>query len=159
MPLPLFTSLLLAQGFTNGLRTLTPVAVLCWGARFGWYSFAHTPFVFLAHPVSLAVFSILAIGELIGDKLPKTPSRVSLFPLIGRAVFGAGTGGALAAVAGASLPLGIVVGLVGAMVGAYSGFLLRRAITTPRGSLPDMPVALVEDAIAIGGALFVASRF
>ncbi len=158
MPIALLASLVFVLGLLNGLRTLTPVAVLCWGAHLGWFPLAHTAFAFLAHPVSLIVFSLLAVGELIGDKLPKTPSRVSLFPLIGRGVFGAGCGAALATIAGAALPVGILLGAVGAVVGAYSGFLLRRTLTRP-GRLPDFPVALVEDAIAIGGAFFIVSRF
>ena len=158
MPLPLLASLIFALGFVNGLRTLTPVAALCWGAHLGWYSLAHTPFAFLAHPVSLAVFSILAIGELIGDKLPKTPARVETFPLVGRTAFGAACGAALAVVAGTGLLLGAVLGGVGAVVGAYAGYLLRRTLTT-RGGLADLPVALVEDVIALGGAFFVVSRF
>lgn len=158
MPFPLLASLIFALGFTNGLRTLTPVAVLCWGAHLKWFPFAHTPFAFLAHPVSLIVFTLLAIGELIGDKLPKTPSRVSAFPLIGRAAFGGACGAALATLAGATLLIGIVLGAVGALIGAYAGFLLRRTLTQP-GKLPDLPIALVEDVIAIGGAVFVVSRF
>ncbi len=158
MPLPLLASLLFVLGFVNGLRTLTPVAALCWGAHLQWFSLAHTPFAFLASPISLVVFSVLAVGELIGDKLPKTPSRVSPFPLIGRIVFGAGCGAALATVAGMSLFVGVLAAGAGAVVGAYAGFLLRRALTGP-GRLPDLPVALVEDVITIGGAFFVVSRF
>ena len=158
MPLPLLASLLFVLGFVNGLRTLTPVAALCWGAHLHWFSLAHTPFAFLANPISLVIFTVLAVGELIGDKLPKTPSRVTTFPLIGRVVFGAGCGAALAAVAGMSLFVGVLSAGVGAVVGAYSGFLLRRALTRP-SRLPDLPIALVEDVVAIGGAFFVVSRF
>ncbi|RRA47336.1 DUF4126 family protein [Acidipila sp. EB88] len=158
MPLPLLAALIFAFGCFNGLRTLTPAAALCWGAHLGWFSFAHTPFAFLDHPASLIIFSLLAIGEWIGDKLPNTPSRVTTFPLISRAVFGGACGAALATLAGAGLFVGLVMGAVGAIVGSYAGFLLRRAMTR-RGGLPDLPVALVEDLIAIGGSFFVASRF
>lgn len=158
MPLPLLASLIFVLGFVNGLRTLTPVAVLCWGAHLGWFSLAHTPFFFLASPISLIVFTVLALGEYIGDKLPKTPSRVSAFPLIGRIVFGGACGAVLTVIAGASLFLGVLVGAAGAVVGAYSGFLLRRSLTKS-GRLPDLPVALVEDAITLLGAFFVVSRF
>ncbi len=158
MPPPLLFSLIFVLGFANGLRTLTPVAALCWGARLHWYSLAHTPFAFLAHPVSLVVFTVLAIGEWIGDKLPKTPSRVTAFPLVGRLVFGAGTGAALAALGGAALVLGGVLGGVGAVVGSYAGYLVRRALTV-RAGLPDLPVALVEDVVAVGVSFFVVSRF
>ena len=158
MPLPLFASLVLSLGVVNGLRTLTAVAVLCWGSRLGWYSFAHTPFFFLSHPVSLGVFTVLAVGELIGDKLPKTPSRIGLFPLTGRTAFGAATGAAVASLAGLSLVLGGILGGIGALLGSFAGFLLRRSLTKGAG-LPDLPVALVEDAVAIGGAVFIISRF
>ncbi len=156
--MPLLASLILVLGFVNGLRTMTPVAVLCWGAHFGWFSFAHTPFAFLGNIVSLVLFTLLALGELIGDKLPKTPSRVTAFPLMARAVFGAGCGAALATLAGTTLVLGIVLGGVGAVVGAYSGFLTRKALTS-RAGLPDLPVALAEDLLTIGVAFFVVSRF
>ena len=158
MPLALLISLVLALGFLNGLRTLTPAAVLCWGARLHWYSFAHTPFAFLAHPVTLWIFTALAIGELIGDKLPQTPARTSPPGLISRIFFGAGSGAALTALAAAPLLLGAVVGATGAVVGAYLGYLVRRALTV-RAGLPDLPIALLEDAIAVGGAFFIVSRF
>ena len=158
MPPPLLFSLIFVLGFANGLRTLTPIAVLCWGAHFHWYSLVHTPFSFLSHPVSLIIFTVLALGELIGDKLPKTPSRITAFPLIGRVIFGAGAGAALAAIGGAALAVGGVLGAVGAIAGAYGGYFVRRTITS-RGGVPDLPIALVEDVIAIGASFFVVSRF
>jgi uncharacterized membrane protein len=158
MPLPLLAALIFVLGFVNGLRTLTPVAVICWGAHLGWFSLAHTPFAFLASPISLIVFTLLALGEYIGDKLPKTPARITTFPLIGRVVFGGGCGAAIAVIAGASLFVGVLMGGIGAVVGAYSGYLLRRSLTS-NGRLPDLPVALVEDAITLAGAFFVVSRF
>ena len=176
MPAPLLLSLIFILGFVNGLRTLTPVAVLCWGAHLGWFSLAHTPFFFLAHPISLIVFTVLALGEYIGDKLPKTPSRVSAFPLAGRVAFGAACGAVLATIAGATSTstaqdafqghlqfgapffLSILVGGAAALVGSYAGFLLRRSLTRGAG-LPDFPIAFAEDAVALGGAFFVVSRF
>ncbi len=157
MPLTTFASLVLANGFLNGLRTLTPVAVLCWGARLGWLPLGQTPFKFLTHPVSLGIFSALAVGELIGDKLPKTPPRTDLFPVIGRFCFGAGVGAALASVAHKPLWLGLLGG-VGAVAGTFFGFHARRYLTKAKG-LPDLPIALAEDVLAVGGAFAIASRF
>ncbi len=158
MQLTTFASLTLGFGFLNGLRTLTPVAVLCWGTRLGWLPLGQTPFSFLTHPVSLGVFTALAAGELIGDKLPKTPPRTDAFPLLARCGFGAGVGTVLASVAGRPLWLGGLLGGVAAIAGAFAGFYARRALTKGAG-LPDLPVALAEDALAIGGAFLIVSRF
>jgi uncharacterized membrane protein len=162
MPFTLMVSLVLALGFFNGLRTLTPVAVLCWALHFHWISLTHTPFAFLANIISLIVFTVLAIGELIGDKLPKTPSRLSAPGMIGRIVFGAGVGAALLFAAGAPSGTpwiaGLGLGAIGAVVGAYVGYSVRRMLTH-RAKLPDFPIALLEDLIAIGGSFFVISRF
>ncbi len=158
MPIALLFSLLLALGFFNGLRTLTPVAVLCWGVHLHWFSLAHTPFAFLASHISLWVFTLLAFAELVADKLPMTPARTRAAGFIGRTVFGAGCAAAMATVAGAPLALGLVAGLVGGVVGMYTGYFARRGLTTQAG-LPDFPIALLEDAIAIGGAFFIVSRF
>ena len=157
MPLAAFASSILGIGFFNGLRTLTPVAVLCWGARLGWLPLGQTPFKFLTHPVSLGVFTALAAGELIGDKLPKTPPRTDLVPLLGRFSFGTGVGAALASVAGKPVWWGLLGGAA-AIAGSFAGFHARRALTKQAG-LPDLPVALAEDALAIGGSFLLASRF
>ena len=158
MPLPLLLILILSLGIVAGLRSMTAPAVVCWASHFGWLSLSHSPLNFLTYKVSLVIFTLLALGEFIGDKLPNTPSRTSLFPLIARAVSGALAGAALVITAGASLAVGIVVGAVGAMLGSFLGYFLRRALTKSAG-LPDLPVALLEDLVAVGGGLFVASRF
>ena len=57
--------------------------------------------------VTAIVFSVLAVGEWIGDKLPNTPNRISLLPYLARLGFG---------------------GLVGAIAATGSGGGLRRAM-------------------------------
>ncbi len=172
MPLTTYASLVLGLGVLNGFRTLVPVAVLCWGARLHWFSFQQTPFAFLENPISIGVFSALALGELIGDKLPKTPPRTDLFPVIGRMAFAGACGAALAyalrespahvltghPTGQALLPAGIIAGALGALIGTFGGFHARRSLTKGAG-LPDLPVALIEDAVAVGGSLLIASRF
>jgi uncharacterized membrane protein len=141
---------------------MTAPALICWGAHPGpptaWLGLGGTPLAFLANPISLVIFTLLAIGEFIGDKLPKTPSRITLFPLAARAGSGALCGSALAVAASVPVAGGAVCGLVGAIVGAYAGYSVRRLLTS-RAGLPDLLIALVEDAVAIGGGLLVVSRF
>jgi uncharacterized membrane protein len=145
-------------GVVCGLRSLTAPALVCWGAYQGWLNLAGSPVAFLANLVSLIVFVLLAVGELIADKTSRIPRRTTLFPLIARIVLGGLCGTAFAVAGGASTGLGFVLGGVGGLTGAYAGYYARRA-ATDEGRLPDLPIAFLEDLIAIGGGFFLVSRF
>jgi uncharacterized membrane protein len=93
---------------------------------------------------------------LISDKLPKTPSRLKQPGFSIRIVTGAFCGLILATAASFSLIGGAVLGAIGAVAGSYLGYFVRSR-TTAKFGLPDLPVALVEDVICIGGSLLVAS--
>ena len=75
-------------GCLTGLRSLTPPAAVCWAAHLGWLHFEGTKLAFLGHPVTLIVFTLLALAELIADKLPSTPARTAPLGLIARIVLG-----------------------------------------------------------------------
>jgi uncharacterized membrane protein len=92
-----------------------------------------------------------AVGELIGDKLPNTPSRLSPSGLIGRLVSGGGVGSAIYRGAGRPSWQGAVAGAAGAFVGAFAGNRYR-AYAVKETGLPDLPFALAEDAVAVGSA-------
>jgi len=143
-------------GISAGLRSMMPLAVVAWAAR-GWPAVAGSALGFMAAPITGYVFAALAIGELIADKLPFIPSRLQPGPLGGRVISGALTG-AVAAIAMQGSP--IVAGLAGAiggLAGSFGGYAVRRGLTVDR-KLPDLPVALAEDLVAIGLALFAVSR-
>jgi uncharacterized membrane protein len=144
-------------GVIGGLRALTPPAVVCWGAYLGWLHFAGTPLGFIDHTVTLVIFTLLALGEIVNDKLPKTPARTSIPQLIPRALLGACAAAALAVSAGGGVVVAAILGIVGSLAGAFGGYNVRHAIVT-KANLPDLPVALVEDLIAIGGGLLIVSR-
>jgi uncharacterized membrane protein len=145
-------------GCVDGLRSLTGPAVVCWAAHLGWLHFAGTRLAFLDRPVTLIVFTLLAIGELVVDKLPGTPARTAPPGLITRIVLGGACGLAIATSAGISTLLATAVASVGAVVGAFAGYRIRRVIVS-QTRLPDLVVALAEDAIAIAGGFLVLSRF
>lgn len=142
-------------GFATGLRTMTPMAVLCWYAWMRAIPVEGTWAFWTAKPVTAIVFTVLAVGELIGDKLPKTPSRVSPGPLAARLVFG-GLVGAISAIAleGPGIE-GVVLGVVGAGIGSYVGFMLRRHLVSSF-DCADWKIAVPEDLIAIVCAIFAA---
>ncbi len=144
-------------GCVAGLRALTAPAVVCWGARLGWLRFADTSFAWVDHTITLALFTLAAIAEIINDKLPNTPARTSVPQLIPRVIFGGGSGAALAVAAGGSAIVGGCLGVIGALVGAFSGYQIRHALVT-QVNLPDYVVALLEDLLAVAGGLYVVSR-
>ena len=112
---------------------------------------------FLASKISLVVFSLLAMGELIADKLPFIPGRTQPGPLGARIVFGAICAAALCLSGGASLMLGAILGGLGGIAGAVAGYNYRRWLS--RGAkLPDLLIALLEDAVAVGGGLLLVSH-
>jgi uncharacterized membrane protein len=55
------------------------------------------PLALIGSIASVAIFTLLAIAELVADKLPKTPSRTSPPGLIARIVTGGLTGACVAA--------------------------------------------------------------
>jgi uncharacterized membrane protein len=144
-------------GGVCGLRSMAGPALVCWGVRLGWLSVFHSRLAWLAHPVALILFSLAAVSELVADKLPKIPTRILPGPLAVRMLSGALCAWALALSGQAGEIPGIVCGVVGAVTGAFGGYYLRRGIT--RGGVKDLPVALIEDLIAVGGGLLLISRF
>jgi uncharacterized membrane protein len=143
-------------GVVVGLRSLTAPAAVSWAARLGWLPLQNTGLAFLGFSVTPYIFSLCAIGELISDKLPKTPSRKAPPGFIARVVSGAFCGAALGAPSHAMFE-GLGAGIVGAVAGTFGGYEFRVRLVKATGG-NDLKVALLEDAIAIGGALLIVSR-
>src|SRR5436190_1012414 len=143
-------------GVVAGLRSMTPPAAVSWAARLGWLHLENTPLAFLGYAATPYILSLFAIWELINDKLPKTPSRKTLVPFTARVVTGAFSGAALGAPGGA-LAGGLVAGAVGGVAGTLAGYEFRRRLVKATGG-KDLPIALLEDAIAIGAAFWIVSR-
>ena len=144
-------------GFVDGLRSLTAPAIVCWAAHLGWLHFAGTKFAFVDHSSTLTVFTLLALIELVVDKLPNTPARTAPVGLIARIVLGGASGMALAAGAGISVSLAGLIAAGGAIAGAFAGYHFRRALVF-RAHLPDLVAAIAEDAITIAGGLLIVSH-
>lgn len=142
-------------GVIAGLRALMAPTIVSWGAGLGWFSLAGTPFNFMSSIITRCIFSFLALGELVNDKLPKTPSRKVPPQFIARVVSGAFSGAVLGA-ARQSLVGGLIAGAIGAVAGTLGGSAVRGALAKIAGK--DLPIALLEDLVAIFGALFIVSR-
>jgi uncharacterized membrane protein len=143
-------------GVIAGLRAMTAPAAVSWAARLGWLHLENTWFAFFGFSAAPYVFSALAIGELITDQLPKTPSRKVPMQFGARIVSGALCGAGMGAPGDAWVG-GALAGALGAIAATLGGYEFRSRLAKAVGK--DLPIALLEDAIAIGGAFVIVSRF
>ena len=90
-----------------------------------------------------AIFSLIALVELVADKLPQTPSRTAPPGLIARIVMGALTGACIAGAGGQEVFLGAILGAVGGVVGCFLGYRARTGLVNSLGTR-DLNVALVR---------------
>jgi uncharacterized membrane protein len=144
-------------GIVAGLRSLTAPAVVAWGAHISWLNLHGSPLAFMGSTTAVAILSVLAIGELIADKLPIIPKRTAPAPLLARIVTGGLCGACLCAAAGQSLVAGALLGGIGGVVGAFLGYNIRRRLVNDLHN-NDLVVAVCEDVVAVGLALFLVSR-
>lgn len=142
-------------GVFAGLRSLTPPAVVAWAAHVGRLQLPGS-LAWVGSTPAVAIFGLLALLELVADKLPSTPARTAPPPLIARCVTGAFTGSCIAAAGAGSAVVGALLGLVGALVGTFGGYQARMRLT----QAIDLPLAaaVIEDVVTIVGALWVVSR-
>jgi len=142
-------------GCICGLRSMTAPAVVAGGSHLGWLHLEGSWFAFFANKISLVVFSLFALGELIADKLPSIPGRTQAGPLGVRVIFGAMCGAALC-ISGAASPIpGAILGALGGVAGAFAGYNYRRRLGP---AVPDLLLALIEDVVAVGGGFLIVSH-
>jgi len=144
--------LALSIGVVSGLRAMTAPAAVSWAARLGWLDLGGTGLAFLGHVVTPWILTLLALGELVADQLPTTPSRTVPLQFGTRLVTGALSGAAVGAASG-DLLVGLIAGIIGAVIGTLGGRALRAKLAAAFGS--DRPAAFIEDAVAIGGAFLI----
>jgi uncharacterized membrane protein len=157
MTLPPVLLLAFFIGFLTGLRSLTPAAATAWAVHLGWLKLPR-PFFWIGTTPAVVIFTLLALTELLADKLPHTPRRTAPPGLIGRVVMGALTGACVATAGAQGAVLGALLGVVGAIVGAFGGYQARTRLVKSLGT-PDFVIAALEDLVTIGGSLWLVSRF
>ena len=129
-----------ALGAATGLRSTVALAALIVRRNDG------LPAV-LRHPAARLAAAMADGGELIGDKLPMTPSRLTPPGLAGR-VISASLAATVLARSGHRRPVpAVAIASAAALAAAKIGHDTRCALAR---RLPDPAVAVVEDAVAIG---------
>jgi uncharacterized membrane protein len=144
--------LALLIGTSAGLRAMMAPAAVSWAAYLGVLDLSGSWLAFLGHAWTPWILTVLALGELVTDQLPRTPSRTVPVQFGARIATSALAGAAIGFVGG-SWVAGAVAGAVGGVIGTLGGCAFRARLATAFGR--DRPAALVEDAVAIGTALLI----
>lgn len=147
-----------AIGIIAGLRALTAPALVAWAANRGWLNLHGTPLSFMGSIAAVATFTTLAVVEFVTDQLPSTPARTKPVGLVARILLGGLSGTAVAMAGGQSAAFGCVLGAVGGVVGAFVGYQVRTGLVRAL-KVPDFVIAVLEDLVAVAGALFIVTRF
>ncbi len=141
-------------GVVAGMRTMTAPTAVSFAAHAGWLSLGGTWLAFFGYRLTPWVLLVLALGELIVDLLPRTPSRKVPAQFVARLVSGAVCGAAVATATGEGTQ-GLAAGVLGALLGTFGGAALREKLASALKQ--DGPAAVLEDALAVGAALLVIS--
>ena len=144
--------LALLIGVVAGLRAMTAPAAVSWAASLGLLTLDGSWLAFLGYRFTPWILTLLAVGELITDQLPSTPSRKVPMQFATRVVTGGLSGAAISA-SGGSLAMGLVAGAAGAVLGTLGGAAARARLAGVFGR--DRPAALLEDALAILSAVLI----
>ena len=125
--------------------TILPVLLVaaCLGALTGLRTF--TPISVLAWTLHLRYMHI------------PTPSRLKAPGMIGRVIFGFICGMVSGQAWGANWETCAAIGAVAAILGAFIGYEIRKG-WVHTFHWHDLPVALIEDLVCIGGSILVVSR-
>ncbi len=146
--------LALLIGVVAGLRALTAPAVVAWAAVLQWINLSGTWASWVGNWITVAILTVLAVGELVTDQLPKTPSRTTPVQFGARLVTG-GFAGAVIGTAWGYTWGGLGAGVIGAVLGTLGGYEARKRLVAANGGR-DLPIALLEDAVAVGGGILIA---
>jgi uncharacterized membrane protein len=109
----------------------------------------HTPFNFMQSDATVKVLDTLAVGELIGDKMPSAPDRIAPAGLVGRCISGAFAGASIYKASGNNWYTGALLGGATAIAATYASFYLRKNLVK-HTHIIDRVVGAVEDAIVLG---------
>jgi uncharacterized membrane protein len=141
----------ICMGIIAGMRSMSaPALVSNYLADKQSFEIENSAFRFLASQKTANVLTVLAIGEIIADKLPLVPDRISPVPLIGRGISGAICGAALCIAEDERPEIGVLTGLTGAIISTYGFYYLRHKLSEDAG-IPDLLLGLAEDALVVKG--------
>ncbi|WP_167856957.1 DUF4126 family protein [Hymenobacter aquaticus] len=142
----------LSLGTLAGLRSMTPLAFLSRSfSKQHSAAIAASPFRLLQSGAAATGLKVLAAGEMVADKLPGMPDRISPTALLGRSLSGALMGAMLYKSGRRSWLGGGLLGGLAAVAGTFGSFYLRKELGR-QTQLPDAVWALLEDATVVASS-------
>jgi uncharacterized membrane protein len=148
----------LVLGMVAGMRTMMAPAVLALTLtrRPELVPLARPAQWFMLRGIAI-LLCIAALGELVADKLPRTPNRTAVGPLIARMLSGMITGAAVVEMGQMNPWAGAACGAIGAVIGAFGAFHARRFVGRATG-IRDPYIGALEDVAAIAIAVSVVAQ-
>ncbi len=144
------------MGIVAGMRSMSAPAIVSQLAKSGVMPVSDSSFSFLERPATANTTAVLAVGEIIADKLPFMPKRTDAPALIARAVSGGASGGAIFSSKKRSVLTGTLLGVLAAVSATYAAYNLRKWLGE-RFDIPDAVLAIAEDALVTGCGMLVLS--
>jgi uncharacterized membrane protein len=144
-----------AIGAVTGLRSMTGPALVAEAANAKSLKLRNTPVGWLGSDNAARTTAILAVGEMIADKIPGMPNRTDAPALAFRALAGAVCGYSIAGRVASNQErwISAAVGAGAALAAAWIGVQYRKRV-----GLPPVMAALAEDAVALwAGSAAIAS--
>jgi uncharacterized membrane protein len=145
------------MGTLAGMRSMAPAAVVGQLNRRGALTGVTGALRAVSGPGVMKVTNILALGELLADKLPITPNRTAVGPLLGRVFTGGLTGASVCSAKKRSALGGALIGAMAAVGTAYGAYALRKGAAT-KSRLPDAVIAIGEDVLVGSLGILLVSR-
>lgn len=142
-------------GAVAGIRAMSAPALLSNELhKIPTAALAHSPLHYLqSGPVSTGL-KVMAASEMLGDKIPNIPDRISPPSLLVRAASGALVGATLFTANRDKTMVGAAIGAAAAIAATYASFYLRKLVTT-HTNFPDSFSGAVEDALMLSSGLAI----
>ena len=142
-----------ALGVVAGMRSMIPLALLDWTKPAAEGEDNSLVSRLSNLPAARISVTTAALGEIIADKLPNTPSRIKPGPFLGRIAIGGQVGSTMFRRANKSAIMGAAIGATGATVGTLIGYYSRTTLDKTT-KVPDPVWGVTEDIIAFSLGLF-----
>ncbi|MFD2515356.1 DUF4126 family protein [Pontibacter locisalis] len=142
-------------GAVAGMRAMSAPAILSNElSKIPTAHLSHSPLHYLqSGPVSTGL-KLMAATEMLGDKIPRIPDRISPPSLLIRAASGAVVGATLFTANKDKAVKGALLGALAAVAATYGSFYLRKTVTE-HTSFPDSFSGAIEDALMLSSGLAI----